>query len=123
MTKIVHEALVECPKCHGAGGERWHNFDGSEWGDLCDRCDGFGHIAEFRRHGRSIPYTSIGIKRLPCTRCGGKASSQWQVCADGRLFRPLCASCDIDLNRMVLLWMNDPEAEAKAAAYAERERT
>lgn len=76
-----------------------------------------------RRHGRSKPYTTAGIKRLPCARCGSKASSQWQVCADGRLFRPLCASCDIDLNRMVLLWMNDPEAEAKAVAYAERDRT
>lgn len=76
-----------------------------------------------RRHGRSKPYTSTGIKRLPCARCGAKANSQWQVCADGGLFRPLCTPCDIDLNRMVLIWMNDPEAEAKAAAYEMKERT
>lgn len=121
MSKIVHEGLVECPNCHGAGGDRWYNPDGSECGERCDRCDGFGYLPQFRRHGRSMPYTSLGIKRLPCTRCGAKANSQWQVCADARLYRPLCTSCDVDLNRMVLFWMNDPDAEAKAIAYAKRE--
>ena len=31
-----------CPKCNGAGGERWHEADGSENGQRCEACDGFG---------------------------------------------------------------------------------
>ena len=31
-----------CLKCNGAGGERWHEADGSENGQRCDACDGFG---------------------------------------------------------------------------------
>ena len=70
------------------------------------------------RHGRRKPYTEIGIARLPCYRCGERSEYQWQVCADDRLYRPLCASCDVKLNRMVLRWMGDPEAEIKVAKYA-----
>ena len=29
-------------KCNGAGGERWHEADGSENGQRCGACDGFG---------------------------------------------------------------------------------
>lgn len=79
-----------------------------------------GHCVDrFVRHGRRKPYTEIGISRLPCFRCGGRAEYQWQVCADNRLFRPLCARCDVELNRIVLHWMGDPDAETKVAAYAE----
>jgi len=31
-----------CPSCHGSGGDRWHESDGSEHGEKCPRCDGFG---------------------------------------------------------------------------------
>lgn len=70
------------------------------------------------RHGRSQPYTEIGIRRLPCFRCGGRAEYQWQVCADGRLYRVLCARCDVELNRIVLEWMGDPDAKTKVDKYA-----
>lgn len=70
------------------------------------------------RHGRKEPYTKIGVERLPCTRCGKKAQFQWNVCADGNLFRPLCGPCDVELNEMVLHWMGDPDAEQKVADYA-----
>jgi ribosomal protein L44E len=109
--------IQECPKCKGHGGERWHNPDGSECGERCDGCDGFGVIPLFRRHGRNKPYSKEGIKRLPCSRCGNKASSQWQACADKGLYRPLCNYCDIQLNRLVLIWMHDPEAEQKSLDY------
>ncbi len=72
------------------------------------------------KHGRKQPYTEIGVKRLPCSRCGGKSLFQWQICADGNLFRPLCAKCDVDLNRMVLEWVGDPAREAKMATYSAR---
>lgn len=71
-----------------------------------------------RRHGRRQPYTAAGIRRVPCYRCGQPAAHQWQACADGRLYRPLCLECDIALNLLVLTWMGDPDAEAKVAEYA-----
>jgi len=73
-----------------------------------------------RRHGRKQPYTEIGIRRIPCYRCGKTAVFQWQACADNRLFRPLCTSCDVDLNRLVLEWMGDPQANQKMDAYVQK---
>lgn len=72
-----------------------------------------------KRYGRRTPYTAEGIKRLPCSRCGNKASEQWNACADG-LYRPLCVACDIELNELVLKWAYDPDVEAKMRRYRER---
>lgn len=73
-------------------------------------------------YGRKKPYTEIGVRRVPCTRCGRPAEYQWQVCADGRLFRPICKQCDIELNEFVLQFMGFPEdlIRAKMAAYTEK---
>ncbi len=76
-------------------------------------------MSDHKRHGRMKPYTATGIARVPCFRCGSKASQQWSVCADGNLQRPVCGPCDIDLNRVVLEWAGDPQAAAKVAAYVE----
>lgn len=57
------------------------------------------------KHGRKKPYTQIGVRRLPCFRCGQKADQQWQICSDGNLFRPVCGDCDIKLNELVLDFM------------------
>ncbi len=35
-------AEAVCPECHGEGGQRWHEADGSERGERCGTCDGFG---------------------------------------------------------------------------------
>lgn len=67
--------------------------------------------------GRTEPYTAIGIRRVPCVRCGDPAEHQWQVCADGNRYRALCLTCDIALNELVLIWANDPNAQTKIAAY------
>lgn len=77
--------------------------------------------AGHRRHGRARPYTSAGIERLPCFRCGQRAFFQWQVCADKRLYRPLCKVCDVELNALVLGWMRDPQAAAKMKRYADEQ--
>lgn len=69
---------------------------------------------------RKKPYTVIGIARLKCFRCKAQAVHQWQVCADGNQYRPLCLACDIALNALVLRWMRDPQAKQKLAAYKER---
>ena len=72
------------------------------------------------RHGRREPYTDRGVRRLPCVRCGEPASQQWAACADGNLWRPICAPCDIAINNLVLDFLGDPDREAKMAAYCDR---
>lgn len=69
-----------------------------------------------KRHGRKQPYTVVGVKRLPCARCGRPAQHQWNICADNNLFRPLCVRCDYALNR----FMRDPDAKAKLRTYKTR---
>lgn len=71
------------------------------------------------RHGRKKPYTGIGIKRLPCAKCGEPATQQWNACADG-LWRPICKKCDIMLNGIVLTFMNDPDVDAKMKRYQKK---
>jgi hypothetical protein len=70
-----------------------------------------------KRHGRRKPYTERGIRRLPCARCGKPAKTQWQVCADNNLYRPVCARCDVMLNGLVLRFMRDPEVVKKMRTY------
>lgn len=67
---------------------------------------------------RKKPYSEIGIRRLRCARCGSEARYQWQICADDRLFRPLCAKCDVQLNALVLAWVNHPQGYSKLRKYA-----
>jgi hypothetical protein len=70
--------------------------------------------------GRSEPYTEIGIRRMKCIRCGSPSRFSWAICADGNVHRPLCVSCDVSLNRMVLEWAGDPDVEKKMTAYEKR---
>ena len=67
-------------------------------------------IASDVLHGRNKPYTTMGIKRLPCSKagCSNKALTQWQICSDRNLYRPLCAECDIKLNNLVREFMGFP---------------
>ena len=66
---------------------------------------------------RKKPYTQRGIKRLCCVRCFGPAVHQWQVCADNNTYRPICAECDVELNKLVLQWMGDTLWDEKIATY------
>lgn len=70
--------------------------------------------------GRKKPYTEIGISRMPCVRCGDPAHVQWQICADDRLFRPLCLACDIALNEMVIRWVWGDAREDDLKRYREK---
>lgn len=69
---------------------------------------------------RRRPYTELGIRRVPCFRCGAPSRFQWQICADGNVWRGLCPACDIALNAMVLVFVRDPEIHQKMAAYRKR---
>lgn len=78
--------------------------------------------AEFgggRARGR---YSQGEVERLMCSHagCGRRASSTWGGCADGNILRPLCAECDIDMNRIVEEWSGDRHWESKLVAYANR---
>lgn len=66
---------------------------------------------------RRKPYTDAGIRRVPCAKCGKPSRTQWQICADGNVFRGLCAPCDVALNELVLGFIGDSEWREKIAAY------
>lgn len=59
--------------------------------------------------GRRKPYTELGIRRLKCARrdCQNKARFQWRICSLDR-WSPVCAECDIAINRQVLEFMGGP---------------
>lgn len=69
---------------------------------------------------RREPYTVIGVRRVPCIRCGGVAKYQWQICSDGNRWRPVCERCDVALNRLVLEFMRHPDPEGAIARYEAR---
>ncbi len=72
--------------------------------------------------GRRKPYTTRGIRRVPCARCGLPSRYQWQICATGNLWQGVCAGCDIGMNRAVLKFMRVPKVELAAimAEYVQR---
>jgi hypothetical protein len=43
---------------------------------------------------------------------------QWQICADGNNYRPLCDTCDVLLNIMVLDWAKHPRVQELSREYA-----
>jgi hypothetical protein len=68
--------------------------------------------------GRRKPYTEIGIKRIPCRRCGKPSKYQWQCCANDNRWFGLCSECDIELNRFLLIdFFNLPNGAALLAKY------
>lgn len=72
---------------------------------------------------RPVPYTSIGLARKACAHCGAPANQQWSLrpCAIGATgWYPLCDSCDIELNRVVMAFLRLPDADERLAAYQER---
>lgn len=55
-------------------------------------------------------------------RCGRKGYAQWDVCADANTPRVLCYIHDIELNRLTLEWIGDPDAASKMERYEESVR-
>ena len=69
---------------------------------------------------RLKPYTTIGIKRKKCFRCGKQAVFQWTICSDHNQYRPICLECDIELNGMVLKWAGFPDWEERLEIYKKK---
>ena len=59
--------------------------------------------------GRAAPYSARGIRRKRCIRCQRPAYSTWQVCANNNLHVPVCAACDVELNKLALQFMGLPD--------------
>jgi hypothetical protein len=75
------------------------------------------------KHGRKKEYTVIGIKRVPCFRCGRKPSyATWNICCDNNLHRPLCLRCDIAMNLTWLLFMGVPNWKEVIEAYIQKKK-
>lgn len=77
-------------------------------------------MIEIATTGRKQPYTESGIRRAPCARCGAPSRSQWQICADGNVFRGICQPCDVTMNALVMRFVFGRFREADIAAYRER---
>jgi len=72
--------------------------------------------------GRRTPYSETGIMRVPCCRCGKPAIHQWQVCANGNRYVPVCLDCDIAINALVLEFMKIPQAADLMRRYETLQR-
>lgn len=73
--------------------------------------------------GRRTPYTAIGIRRVPCARCGQPSRYQWSVCALNNRFLGVCEACDVALNLKVLTFMGIPGTRRLIDAYRRRHRS
>ena len=76
---------------------------------------------------RFEPYTAIGVKRVPCARCGQKPGhASWNVCADNIGNRPqyrvLCVECDIRMNKIAMEFVFGRSRDGVVAAYGARAR-
>jgi hypothetical protein len=69
---------------------------------------------------RRRPYTEIGIRRVPCVRCGAPSVHQWNACALGGQYFGVCTDCDIALNKLVLEFMRMPDAYRLLSEYERR---
>ena len=72
---------------------------------------------------RKKPYTIIGIKHVPCSRCGAPSHATWQVCADVNQYRGVCLDCDIKINRMVMNFMLIPKRTEKINKYIKERKS
>lgn len=68
---------------------------------------------------RKTPYTAQGIGRVPCAHCGKSSTAQWKICATGA-YQGLCTECDIELNAIVIKFLNVSNADKIMNQYARR---
>ena len=69
---------------------------------------------------RRKPYTTTGVKRIPCVRgCGRRGHASWNICADGGVYRAVCKQCDVELNELVMRWAFGDTREDDLRKYRE----
>jgi len=74
------------------------------------------------------PYTKKGIRKAPCVRCDDEkhgheklACYQVHVDAEPGWWRPLCESCALALQRLMLEFLGVPELDEKLLEFREKE--
>ena len=71
--------------------------------------------------GRRTPCTQDIIHRSKCFKCKTRsAKEQFNICALGGRFVPICPSCDVELNALVLEWLDVPEQDERMKIYREK---
>ena len=56
---------------------------------------------------------------MPCARCGKPSEQQWQICADGNQYWPICSQGDVVLNYLVMDFMEMADKDTKIQRYKE----
>ena len=69
---------------------------------------------------RRKPYTERGLYRVPCLRCGSPSTQQWQICSLGNKWAGVCTACDIELNKLVLMFIGIKNWRQIIKKYEER---
>jgi len=89
---------------------------------MMNRASGRWVGATYMINARKKPYTERGVRRLQCcvAGCSNKAQFQWQCCATGNLWMPICVEHDVELNKMVLVWIGHPDAGRLGQEYEAR---
>ena len=77
-------------------------------------------MADGTPQGRKKPYSESEISKCKCVRCGAPARFQWNACADGNVWRPLCERCDIMLNAVVLKFLGFDDWKQKLRNYCKK---
>lgn len=68
---------------------------------------------------RTKPYTAAGLARMKCAAigCNNRAIYQFEICADGNNWRPVCAEHDAKINEAVMRVIYGKTREAEIKRY------
>lgn len=66
---------------------------------------------------RRRPYPDSKLYKMTCHCCDQPARFQWNACADGNIWRPLCPSCDVKINIEVMKVLDPTNWRKRIRAY------
>lgn len=66
---------------------------------------------------RTKSYSLRELYKQKCFCCGKPARFQWNACADGNIWRPLCPECDVRINISVLQVLYPRGWKGRVRAY------
>ena len=78
-------------------------------------------MSKLKPIGRRTQYTQDTIQRAKCFKCKTRpAKEQFNICALGGRFVPICPECDVELNALVLNWLDVPEKDERMKIYQKK---
>lgn len=66
---------------------------------------------------RRRPYPEAKLYTMKCHCCATPARFQWNACADGNVWRPLCPECDVKINVEVMKVLDPVNWRKRIRAY------